>query len=51
MVVHPGTNPESYNKTRSALIERGYPVFPSFDRAARAYDRVERYYANRAERV
>jgi acyl-CoA synthetase (NDP forming) len=51
MVVHPGTNPEAYNKTRSALIERGYPVFPSFDRAARAYDRVERYYANRAERV
>ncbi|RLT35209.1 MAG: hypothetical protein DWI59_04310 [Chloroflexi bacterium] len=51
MVVHPGTNPEGYNLVRSALIERGYPVYPSFDRAAGAYSRAERYYATRAERT
>lgn len=50
MVVHPGTNPESYHTVRSTLIERGYPVCPSFDRAAQAYSRVERYYATRTER-
>jgi acetyltransferase len=50
MVVHPGTNPDAYNSVRSMLIERGYPVCASFDRATQAYSRVERYYATRAER-
>ena len=50
MVVHPGTNAETYNETRSALIKRGYPVYPSFERAAHAFNRVERYWTNRHER-
>ncbi|MFA7248591.1 MAG: acetate--CoA ligase family protein [Dehalococcoidia bacterium] len=51
MVVNPGTNAESYNMVRTALIQRGYPVYPNFDRAARAYDRIERYYAYREGRA
>ncbi len=49
-VVNPGTNPEAYNTARSALIARGYPVYPSFDRAAQAYARAARYWETRAER-
>lgn len=50
MVMHPGTNPEAYATGRAALVERGFAVYPSFDRAAQAYARVEWYYRTRAER-
>ena len=50
MVVIPGSHLDAFAAVRAALVEHGYPVYPSFDRAARAYDRIERYYANRAER-
>ena len=49
MVVNPGSNPESYNLVRAQLIARGYAVYPSFERAAQAYDRIERYYARRGK--
>ena len=48
MVVNPGAHPDAYELVRGQLIARGYPVYPSFERAANAYDRVERYYAGRA---
>ena len=51
MVVTPGTNPENYQLARTALIERNFPVYPSFDRAAAAYARATTYWATRAERV
>ncbi len=51
MVVNPGSHPDGYELVRSQLVARGYPVYPSFERAARAYDRIERYYADRAARV
>lgn len=50
MVCHPGANPESYNTARTELLERNYPVIPSFDRAAQAYARVANYWTTRGER-
>ena len=50
MVVHPGTEPDRYVSMRSALVDRGFAVYPSFDRAAQAFARVETYYTTRKER-
>ncbi len=43
-------NPENWVAARNELAARGYAVYPSVDRAAQAYARVEGYWATRRER-
>lgn len=44
-VLHPMTQEEAVRPVRLDLIERGYAVYPNFERAARAFARVANYYA------
>jgi acyl-CoA synthetase (NDP forming) len=44
------TNLDAWQAATSDLVAHGYPVYPSFDRAARALSRVTDYWANRVDR-
>ena len=50
-VLHPGHMEEELLPLKRELVQRGYAVYPSFDRAAQALARVAGYYEALRERV
>ena len=48
-ILHPGHLEEVTAKTRARVVERGLPVFPSFERAALALRRAIDYWQSREE--
>ncbi len=48
-ILHPGHVEEVTAQARSRVVERGLPVFPSFERAARALNHAIEYWRSRQE--
>jgi acyl-CoA synthetase (NDP forming) len=46
----PRNNAKTYEAARAGLLAAGFPVYPSFDRAAQAYAHATEYWTNRRDR-